>query len=151
MANNMHLVNCAFDQGAGPQVVREDFLNAESPKAIQANNRPALRNAIKQKTSVVGTITLHIRMEEIRVRVVVGDVRNLAVPTLSEFSCIDRFVNSIFPSERTIFSYNSRAVPILELEDMPEVYRDKSEDVTFIKEDSPLQVRLSKQSEISPR
>lgn len=38
MANKMHFVNSVFDIGAGPDLIRKDFLNADCLKSIQPNN-----------------------------------------------------------------------------------------------------------------
>lgn len=43
MANMVHPVISVFDKGAGSNLIREKFFEAEWFKAIQANNRPSLK------------------------------------------------------------------------------------------------------------
>lgn len=52
-------------------------------------------------------------MGDSTVRVVLGVVLNLEVLVVLKASCGDKFAESILPSERMIFPYNSEPVQIL--------------------------------------
>lgn len=62
----MHPANFAFDTGAGPILIGEDFLDADWLRAIHAINEMALENAFNPEGSVVETITLCISLEKFR-------------------------------------------------------------------------------------
>lgn len=78
MANNMHHVIGVFDQGTGASPILYDSLDGEWLEALQANNRAASKNETNQDVSVVGTISLSIRMRDSRVGVVFDATRSLA-------------------------------------------------------------------------
>lgn len=148
MDNKMHPVNSTFDTAAGPKLVREGLLEAEWLKAVQANNRPPLRNVINQKISVVETIHLLVRMGDSRVRVRLGVVRNLAVPVLLETSFIDMFVKGIFSPERRVVPYNSKEVLVLVINDLPQEHNNNynnAQDMMNSKEEhAPCLVRVAR-------
>lgn len=97
ITNKIHPVNCVSCIGARPNIIREDFLEADGPRSIQADNRPSLRNAAKQKFSNFGTITLYVGIDNCTARVVFGVVHSLVVPVLLTISFIYRFLKEIFP------------------------------------------------------
>lgn len=41
MDSKMRLFNCPFDTGVGPNLIREDYLEPEWLKVLQASNRTA--------------------------------------------------------------------------------------------------------------
>lgn len=81
---------------------------------------------INEKVSVVGTITLHVRIGDSRVKVVYGAVRNLSIPVLLAIPFIDGFVKCIFPPEQKIVIYSSKGVPNPYNNDLPEEPKDKN-------------------------
>lgn len=75
-----------------------------------------------------------------RIRVVFDVVRSLAVPDAVGISFIDRFLKSIFPTERKLVTFNSELVPVLVINDLPDQYKgedDRVKDVTMKKEKHP--------------
>lgn len=60
----------------------------------------SLKNTIDSKNSLVGTVTLHVRMVDCKARVVSGHVCNKAVPVEIGNRSIDNFVKGILPPER---------------------------------------------------
>lgn len=152
MANNMHRVNCVSEKGTGPNPMREDMLLAEWRTAIQTNNRPVLKDAINEKVRVVGTITLHFRMEVSKVRVVFGAVSNFGVAVILRALSMERLVRGIFPPEHKIVHYNSKLVLILSITDTTEKLNNKKKrkvnGVAIIEADVPRFVRVARQSKI---
>lgn len=120
MANKMHLINCVFDIGTEPNIIREDFFEAEWFRAIQANNRSVSKNETDRMGRVLGIASLQVRIGDFKVRVAFGVVGGLTVLVLLGTSFIDGFVKVIFPLERNQVPYNSRPVPILANKDMSE-------------------------------
>lgn len=82
MANKMHTVNYVFEKGAGPSPLRKDIREAERTRAIQVNNRAALKNTINEKVRAVRTIMLYFSFGDSKVRLVSSGVCNLALPIL---------------------------------------------------------------------
>lgn len=72
-----------------------------------------MKNATSQKFSVVETTTLHVRLEDSRVRAASGLVRSLAEKVLLGISYINRFLKFVFPPERKISSCIFKPAPIL--------------------------------------
>lgn len=99
MTNKVHTVNSVFDTNL--RRIPKDRM-AQRYTGKQATS---FKNAINQKVSAVGTITLQVRMGDSRVGVVFVVVHNLAIPVLLGTSFIDRFVRGIFSPERKIVAY----------------------------------------------
>lgn len=78
-----------------------------------------------QRVSLVGTISIHLRMGDSTVRVVIGIVCYLAVPVLLGTTFNDGFLKGFVYTERKIVRYNSEQVPSLVIEDTPEELQDK--------------------------
>lgn len=64
-------------------------------------------------------------MGDSRVRVVIGTVRDVAVPVILRTSFIDMFVKGVFSPERKIVPCNSKPVPIFAVHDLSEKQKDK--------------------------
>lgn len=62
MARKMHPVNIFFNTNTGPNLIREDFLEAGWVKSVQRNSQTTLRISNSQKVSVIGKIPLQLRM-----------------------------------------------------------------------------------------
>lgn len=75
------------------------------------------------------------------------------MPALLETLFIDRFVKDTLCPERRIVSYNSKAVTILAIKDIPDEPRDKikAQDVMAIKEDAPRLIGVAGETIILPR
>lgn len=140
-----------FETGAGPDFILDDFLEKEWLKDLQANSRPAFKNATNQNVTVFGTITVLVRIGDSGVRVVFGVVRELAVPLLSETSYIDIFVKGIFSREGMIVCCNSKLVVICAITNTPEEHNDKAKDLTVIYEDALHLVLVARQKNNRPR
>lgn len=109
----MHSVNCVSDARSGPSLQREEVAKSDWISSISVSENPRLRSGTNQNVDVVRTILLHVRMEETCVLVLLGIVKNLAVPALLGTHFIDEFVEVINPAERNIVTYSSQAMPIL--------------------------------------
>lgn len=97
-----------------------------------------MKNENNQKVSAVGTIMIQARMDDSRVRVVLGVVYSLLIPVLLETSFIDRFVKGILPLKRKIVLYNSKLVPIHEVKGMRQEHKkkvDKAKDELISKDE----------------
>lgn len=81
--------------------------------SIHVCNSPSINRATKEREEVFGTILLHTWTGEGRACVMFGNVRKLAVLERPSTSFIDKFIESIFCSERKIVLINSLSVPIL--------------------------------------
>lgn len=82
---------------------------------IRTSHATALRSATSKSVRVLEIITLHVRMDDCRVRVDFGIIRNTSVPILLGTSVINRFVKRVFPAERKVAPYNFRQIPILKI------------------------------------
>lgn len=82
MAKKMHTVSSVYDAGAGPNVTRKTFLELKWLGGVQASNQLALKCETSQKVLVFGKVMIRVRIGDVRVRVVFGYVRCLAVPIL---------------------------------------------------------------------
>lgn len=78
-AIEMHPVACVFDTGAGPNLIREDFLRQGWHRMIRGTHRLDSKGAASESVCVLGKITLHVRMSNCRVRVDFFIIRNLEV------------------------------------------------------------------------
>lgn len=88
MADKMNPINRVSHTDVGLTLSREHFLEAEWFRAIQANNRPALKFVTNQKVSVFETFKLHVKMGYFRIRAVFVVVGNLTVSALLRTSFI---------------------------------------------------------------
>lgn len=57
-------------------------------------------------------------MGDYTVRVVLGVVRNLALPVLSEISFTERYLMDIHFLQQKTFLYNSKLLPVLQLRNL---------------------------------
>lgn len=148
MTNKMQLVNTVFDTGAWKNFIREDFLVAVWFRAIQANNQSKLKNATNQNLSVVVTIMLHTRKSDSTVRLFFGVERNLAVPVLFGTLLINRFLKSVYCSERRMIRFNSMQVANLAPKCLPEEHKDmdKAKDLLITEEEALWQARASRKT-----
>lgn len=80
----------------------EGFYQTEWLDAILAIGEPFLQGLTNQRFIIVGTFLLLVRIEDACVRVVFGEVRNLAVPVLLGAPFINKFVKGNFPPEHKI-------------------------------------------------
>lgn len=103
----MHPVNSVFYKGAGLNPIREDFVQAEWPRARKVNSRRSLKNEIDYIVCIVGIIMVQVRMGYSRVKVVFGIVWDLAVPVVLRTLFTDRIAKNIFSREQRIVLYNS--------------------------------------------
>lgn len=81
-------------------------------QTVRAANGSSLRNATSQKVSV-GSVLLHIRMGDARIKAVLRVLRDLAVPIVLRKSFIKTSVKEIFPPEHSKVLYNSASVLIV--------------------------------------
>lgn len=88
-------VVCVLDTGTGPNLTRTDVLDPGWVQNIHQRDVPEIRSASDTRLSVLGTITLHLRMGESRTCVMVGVVEKLAVPMLLRKTIIDRFIKQV--------------------------------------------------------
>lgn len=72
-----------------------------------------LKSSNSQSVNIAVTITLYVGKCDCLMRVVLGLLKNIAVPVLSGTSFIERFVKGIYLSEWKIFMYNSDSVALL--------------------------------------
>lgn len=100
MANQMYPDNYVFCTGTGTNLNQEYFLEAERLRAKQTNNRPAWKNPTTEKDSVVGRITLHVKVGISNARVIFGAIHSSALAVLLETSLVDRFLNVLFSPKR---------------------------------------------------
>lgn len=95
---------------------------------------PRLCSATNQRVEIVGILSFYVRMDEARVRVELGELRNLAVPILLGTSFVDKFVKGVFPSKRKIVTYNSPRVSLLLIHEAltdNQGFNDESENGTY--------------------
>lgn len=114
-ATEMHPVNCVFDKGAGPSLIREDFLRLGWNKMIRLSHGQYLNTVTSESVSVLDIIPSHVRMGDWRVCVEFGVVHKLSVPGLLGTCFIDCLVRSIFPSKSKAVLHSSKPVPMLML------------------------------------
>lgn len=93
----MSPVQHIFDTGTRSSLFREECQDIDLLQVIRAVSKPLLRSATSQKVSVIGILLLHVSIEGARIRVVLGGVRELAVPILLETTFLDTFVKGTFP------------------------------------------------------
>lgn len=77
-------------------------------------------------------------MSEFRGGLVFDILRNLKVPVLIRASFMKRFIKSIFPFKRILFSHNSKQVPKIAINDQSEKHEgkgDKTQDLLLLKEE----------------
>lgn len=155
IASNMHPVSFVFSIGAEPNLTRHHLVEEDWLRSIESSSQPLLRNATIQKISVIGTTTLHVRMQDPKFRVVFGVVRFSVVQVLLHTSFIDRFLNDILICERKIIWYKSRLVLIVAINDLPGAdknEKDSAPDVRMRKQNrAPRLVHVSGKTKISPR
>lgn len=108
MADRLHPVDGVFDKGSRQDFIREDILVVKRLQSMQVSNRFSLRNTTSHNLSFVGTIMLHVRMDDSRVSVAFSAVHNFTVPVLVSSSLIDRLVKGFLPPERKIASCISK-------------------------------------------
>lgn len=97
---------------------------------------PEIQDACDRKLVVSGTITLHPRIADSPTRVAFGVVDELAVPVLLGTAFIDRFVNSIQPTERKIIPSHTPPIFILLIHDARSAAEKNSSDIRkFIEHD----------------
>lgn len=109
----MSPVVCLLDTGADLNLVNASMIPPQWAARIKRQNLPRLRTATKEPLALDGTIILHLRLGDLRVRVCFGVVPNLVVDFLLGTSFSDRFIRGIFPSERKIVPWHSHPVTIL--------------------------------------
>lgn len=90
-------VNCLFNTGTGPNLLRENMNEAYWMSTIRVSKTLRLRSATSQKVEVVDIILFHVRMGESCVRVMFGIFRNLTVSVRLGTFFIEKFVKRIFP------------------------------------------------------
>lgn len=93
--------------------MREDVLETDWLHTIQAPNEKCSRGATTQEVIIAGTVLLHVRMGDARIRLLFGTLSYMAVPILLGMFFIDRLVKRIFQPEHMIVFYNSALVPII--------------------------------------
>lgn len=97
MAIKMHTVNTVIGEGLRPNVYRKDFLEADSPKAVQVKSRPHLKNTTSQRVRTNRTISVEVRIYDCRVTIAFSIMQSSKVPVVIGASFIDMFLNAIFP------------------------------------------------------
>lgn len=118
-------IDCVLGSGGGPVLIRGDVLSDEWLPAVNSEQRLQLRSATNHKLTTVGTITLHMRMGEVRVRVFFGAVYQLAVPNLLGTELNDKYVRAIFPGESKILPYNSERAHITAVSEEAETEKER--------------------------
>lgn len=62
MGHTMHPVRSVLDRGTGPNIFQEEALGAEWPIVIQTDSSPSSKNVTNQKVTIIGTITLRVKI-----------------------------------------------------------------------------------------
>lgn len=93
-------LNSVCGTGAGPNLLREDKVIPDWMSPFRVCKKLRLRSSTNEKVEVVVTLMLYIGMEETRIRVVFGLIKNLGVPVILDTSSINKLVKVIFPAGR---------------------------------------------------
>lgn len=129
ITNKMHHLEIVFGTGAGPTLIWKNFPEADWLKSVQVNNQPSLKNATNQKVSIIGAIKLHVRIRVSTVMVVFGVVPDVAVlVSQGPRSSTGSWRAASLP-ERKIVPYNSKQVPIININDLPKEHKGKDDKV----------------------
>lgn len=87
---------CVFGTGIELSLIQEEYQQTQWYRAIRGTNRPSLRIGSNQKVIIVGTILLHVSLDDARFQLVFRLARSLAVRALLQTSFINRFVKNMF-------------------------------------------------------
>lgn len=132
----MRPIVCVIDTGAGPSLVEKDVLDCKWLDSIRHSEMPEIRSASDRKLVRSGTITLHLRLAESHTRMIFGVVDRLAVSELLDTTSADKIVKSIQQAERKIFSYHTRPMRILMVQNArSETEKSTSEIPQFFEQD----------------
>lgn len=82
------------------------------PESTRKRDTREVRNASNNRLLVSGTVTCHLRISELRIRVTFGVVDKLVSPVLLADTYSDQFVKLIHPAVRNIVPCHSPIVPI---------------------------------------
>lgn len=93
-----------------------------------------IQSPSKTKPAVSGTLTLHLRMPELRIRVTFGFMDKLAVHLLVGTSFIDIFIKLIHQTKRKLVPHHSLPVPIPMLQKASSVTEKNASDIRQIKD-----------------
>lgn len=115
VATEKHRVDLCLQHGAGPDLVKENFLRQGWHMMTELAHAQDMKSATSHSVCVLYIISLHVMTGDCRVRVDFGVVGNLVVPLLFVKAFIDRFVNGIFPVKWKEFTYTSKPRPIIML------------------------------------
>lgn len=74
-----------------------------------------MTSANQQQITSEEVIQLHLRIDELCIRVWLGDVNKLAVDVLLDTSFVDQYTARIFPVKRKLITRHSHPVAILQL------------------------------------
>lgn len=151
MTSMMHLVSFILVTGARTRLIWEAYLGTEGVRGFQANNLSVSKHVTGQRVSVVGTITLHVRIRDSKVKVDFGIVRSLAVQVFTGTSFHHSFVGRFFHTSQYMVPYDCWHIPILAINDMPETHKDIARDAVVLKEDTARLVHVVRQRKIPPR
>ena len=112
--SHMVSLTTVLDTGAGPNLVSTLVLPEKWKRYLQVeSNLPPIRDASNNRIRTVGTISLHVRIGELRCRVRFIVVTNLAVDCILGTSFIDQYVEAIRPRKRAIQFVDNSRTPIV--------------------------------------
>lgn len=109
----MYTAHCLLDTGAGINIIRSSLVPTSWFKRIKRDKLPTLQTATKQPLSMDGFILLNLRLGDLNTRIWFGVAPHLALDIFLGTAFIDRFIRSIFPSERKVVPWHSKLVAIM--------------------------------------
>lgn len=101
-----------FDTEAIPSLIRKEALLMEWLDAIRAIAQPSWRSATNQNVLIVGSVLLHVRIEDARVSGVSGAVK-IADTSITEEILHGKIRYRVFPLEHKVVLYNYAPVSII--------------------------------------
>lgn len=108
------MVTAGIDAGAGPTLIREDFLSPNWRNAVRTTIKlPRLKSTSGKALKMNGTIFLYVKMRDNIARMWFGVINGLEVNILLGTSYIDSSIWYLLPMKRRIISVHFTPVKII--------------------------------------
>lgn len=101
-------VNFVFDTEAGTNPIQERVLSIETFYLVESGDIPQMRRTTKHNSFITGTITIHVRTVQARVRSILRVVIQLAEFTLLGTPFTGTIVRGLFLSKRKVVQHNAK-------------------------------------------
>lgn len=106
-----------FDSASGAKLVRTDVMDLSWLENIRQQDMSKIRGESDTRVPMSGTITFHLRIDELRTCITSSVLDKLVVSVLLGTMFISRLIKSFHLSEREMVPYHSPLVPMLTVQE----------------------------------